>query len=36
MNLHLEIGTAQIHFLATDAIKIRDADSPHNYTLMLN
>ena len=27
MNLHLEIGTAPMHFVAMDTIEIRDADS---------
>ena len=26
MNLHLEIGTVPVHFLAMDTIEIRDAD----------
>ena len=36
MNLHLEIGTAPMHFLTMDSIEIRDADSPYKYTFMLN
>ena len=37
MNLHLEIGTVPMHFLAIDTIEIRDADSAYKYafTLML-
>ena len=35
MNLHLEIGTAPMHFLAMDTIKIRDADSAYKYTFTL-
>ena len=29
MNLHLEIGTVRMHFLAMDTIEIRDADSAY-------
>ena len=35
MNLHLEIGTAPMHFLAMDTIKIRDADSAYKYAFTL-
>ena len=35
MNLHLEIGTAQMHFLAMDTIEIRDADSAYKYAFTL-
>ena len=35
MNLHLEIGTAPIHFLAMDTIEIRDADSAYKYAFTL-
>ena len=35
MNLHLEIGTAPMHFLAMDTIEIRDADSAYKYTFTL-
>ena len=35
MNLHLEIGTAPIHFLTMDTIKVRDADSAYKYTFTL-
>ena len=34
-NLHLEIGTAPIHFLAMDTIEIRDADSAYKYAFTL-
>ena len=35
MNLHLEIGTAPMHFLAMDTIEIRDADSAYKYAFTL-
>ena len=35
MNLHLEIGTAPMHFLTMDTIEIRDADSAYKYTFTL-
>ena len=35
MNLHLEIGTAPMHFLAMDTIEKRDADSAYKYTFTL-
>ena len=35
INLHLEIGTAPMHFLAMDTIKIRDADSAYKYAFTL-
>ena len=35
MNLHLEIGTPPMHFLAMDTIEIRDADSAYKYTFTL-
>ena len=35
MNLHLEIGTVPMHFLAMDTIKIRDADSAYKYAFTL-
>ena len=35
MNLHLEIGTVPMHFLAMDTIEIRDADSAYKYTFTL-
>ena len=35
MNLHLEIGTAPMHFLARDTIEIRDADSAYKYAFTL-
>ena len=35
MNLHLEIGTAPMHFLTMDTIKIRDADTAYKYTFTL-
>ena len=35
MNLHLEIGTAPMYFLAMDTIEIRDADSAYKYTFTL-
>ena len=35
MNLHMEIGTAPMHFLAMDTIEIRDADSAYKYTFTL-
>ena len=35
MNLHLEIGTAPMHFLATDTIEIRDTDSAYKYAFTL-
>ena len=35
MNLHLEIVTAPMHFLAMDTIKIRDTDSAYKYTFTL-
>ena len=35
MNLHLEIGTAPVHFLAMNMIEIRDADSAYKYAFML-
>ena len=35
MNLHLEIGTAPMHFLAMDTIKIQDADSAYKYAFTL-
>ena len=35
MKLHLEIGTAPMHFLAMDTIEITDADSAYKYTFTL-
>ena len=35
MNLHLEIGTVPMHFLAMDIIEIRDTDSAYKYTFTL-
>ena len=35
MNLHLEIGSAPMHFLTMDTIEIRDADSTYKYTFTL-
>ena len=35
MNLHLEIGTAPMHFLTMDTIEIRDADSAYKYAFTL-
>ena len=35
MNLHLEIGTVPMHFLAMDTIEIRDPDSAYKYTFAL-
>ena len=35
MNLHLEIGTAPMHFLAMDMIKIRNTKSPYQYAFTL-
>ena len=35
MNLHLEIGTAPMHFLAMDTIEIQDADSVYKYAFTL-
>ena len=35
MNLHLEIGTVPMHFLAMDTIKIRNADSAYKYAFTL-
>ena len=35
MNLHLEISTVPMHFLAMDTIKIRDADSAYKYVFTL-
>ena len=35
MNLHLEIGTAPMHFLAMDTIEIRDTDSAYKYAFTL-
>ena len=35
MNLHLEIGTAPMHFLTMDTIEIRDADSAYKCTFTL-
>ena len=35
MNFHLEIGTAPMHFLAMDTIKIRDAVSAYKYAFTL-
>ena len=35
MNLHLEIGTAPMYFLAMDTIEIRDADSAYKYAFTL-
>ena len=35
MNLHLEIGTAPMHFLTMDTIEIRDTDSAYKYTFTL-
>ena len=35
MNLHLEIGTAPMHFLAMDTIEIRNTRSPYQYTFTL-
>ena len=35
MNLHLEIGTVPMHFLAMDTIEIRDADSVYKYAFTL-
>ena len=35
MNLHLEIGTVPMHFLAMDTIEIRGADSAYKYAFTL-
>ena len=35
MSLHLEIGTAPMHFLAMDTIEIRDADSAYKNAFTL-
>ena len=35
MNLHLEIGTVPVHFLAMDTIEIRDTDSAYKYAFSL-
>ena len=35
MNLHLEIHTVPMHFLAMDTIEIRDADSAYKYAFTL-
>ena len=35
MNLHLEIGTVPMYFLAMDTIEIRDADSAYKYVFTL-
>ena len=35
MNLHLEIGTAPMHFLTMDTIETRDADSAYKYVFTL-
>ena len=35
MNLHLEIGTAPMHFLAMDTIEIRNTKSPYQYAFTL-
>ena len=35
MNLHLEIGTAPMHFLAMDRIKIRNTKSPYQCAFTL-
>ena len=35
INLHLEIGTAPMHFLAMDTTKIRDAESAYKYAFIL-
>ena len=35
INLHLEIGTVPMHFLAMDTIEIRDADSAYKYAFTL-
>ena len=35
MSLHLEIGTAPMHFLTMDTIEIRDADSAYRYIFTL-
>ena len=35
VNLHLEIGTAPMHFLAMDTIDIRDPDSAYKYAFTL-
>ena len=35
MNLHLEIGTAPMHFLAIDTIEIRNSGSPYQYAFTL-
>ena len=35
MNLHLEIGTAPMHFLTMGTIEIRDADSAYKYAFIL-
>ena len=35
MNLHLEIGTAPMHFLAMDTLEISDADSAYKYAFTL-
>ena len=35
MNLHLEIRTAPMHFLAMDTIEIRNTRSPYRYAFML-
>ena len=35
MNLHLEIGTAPMHFLAMDTIEVRHTDSAYKYAFTL-
>ena len=35
MNLHLEIGTAPMHFLTMDTIAIRDIDPAYKYAFTL-
>ena len=35
MNLHLEIGTTPMHFLAMDTIEIRNTRSPYQYAFTL-
>ena len=35
MNLHLEIGTVPMHFLAMDTIEVRDAVSAYKYAFIL-
>ena len=35
MNLHLEVGSAPMHFLAMDTIEIRNSKSPYQYAFTL-